>query len=261
MAVLRAEGVGVRRGGHDLVRGADLTLEPGELVALLGPNGAGKTTLLRAALGLVPLAAGKITLDGRETGAFSPAERARRVAYLPQRRPLAWPNRVRDLVALGRFAFGVSPERLGPADAAAVERAIRACGLEPLAERPADTLSGGESALVHCARMFAAEAPLALADEPAASLDPAHQHRIMRLLRRFVDEGGGGLVVLHEVTLAARYADRIVWMRDGRIRGGGPPREAVTPETLRAVYGVSAEIEWRGGALLLTMDGWDRGPG
>lgn len=255
MAVLRAEGAGVRRGGRDLVRGADLSLEPGEMVALLGPNGAGKTTFLRAALGLLPLSGGTISLDGRETGAFSPSERARRVAYLPQRRPLAWPNRVRDLVALGRFAFGVSPDRLRPEDAAAVERALAACGLESLAERTADTLSGGESALVHCARMFAAEAPLALADEPAASLDPAHQRRIMRLLRRFVDDGGGALVVLHEVALAARYADRIVWMRGGRILGGGPPKDAVTPEALRAVYDVSAEIEWRGGALLLTLDG------
>ena len=255
MAVLRAEGAGVRRGGRDLLRDADLTLEPGEMVALLGPNGAGKTTFLRAALGLLPLSAGTISLDGRETGAFSPPERARRVAYLPQRRPLAWPNRVRDLVALGRFAFGVSPDRLRPEDAAAVERALAACGLESLAERTVDTLSGGESALVHCARMFAAEAPLALADEPAASLDPAHQRRIMRLLRRFVDRGGGALVVLHEVALAARYADRIVWMRGGRILGGGPPKDAVTPEALRAVYDVSAEIEWRGGALLLTLDG------
>ena len=255
MAVLRARGASVRLGGRDLLRDADLSLEPGEMVALLGPNGAGKTTFLRAALGLLPLSGGTISLDGRETGALSPSERARRVAYLPQRRPLAWPNRVRDLVALGRFAFGVTPDRLRPADAAAVERALAACGLESLSERTADTLSGGESALVHCARMFAAEAPLALADEPAASLDPAHQRRIMRLLRRFVDDGGGALVVLHEVALAARYADRIVWMRGGRILGGGPPKDAVTPEALRAVYDVSAEIEWRGGALLLTLDG------
>lgn len=255
MAVLRAERASVRLGGREVLRGVDLSVESGELVALLGPNGAGKTTFLRAALGRVEVASGSVTLDGRPAGSFRPRERARRLAYLPQRRPLAWPTRVADLVALGRFAYGASPGRPGPADAAAVERALASCGLERLADRAADTLSGGELALVHCARMFAAEAPLALADEPAASLDPAHARRVMRRLRGFVEDGGGALVVLHEVGLAARYADRIVWMREGRILGGGPPREAVTAEAMRAVYDVSAEVEWRGDALLMTVDG------
>ena len=255
MAELKTRELGVDAGGRQLLREVNFSLRSGEFVALLGPNGAGKTTLVRAALGLVPRSGGSSTLDGRDTGRLSPAERARRVAYLPQLRPLAWPNTVFDLVSLGRFAFGASPGRLRGADAEAVGRALRACGLAALADRAADTLSGGELARVHCARMFAAEAPLMLADEPVASLDPLHQHRIMRLLRQFVDAGGGALVVLHEVALAARYADRIAWMRGGRILGGGPPKAAVTEETISAVYDISAKVEWRDGALLLTMDG------
>ena len=254
-AELRTEGLSVAVGGRRLVREASLSLRSGELVALLGPNGAGKTTLLRAALGLIPRAAGSSALDGDDPGRLDPAERARRIAYLPQRRPLAWPNRVRDLVALGRFARGASPSRLGPADAAAVEAALAACGLRELRERPADTLSGGELARVHCARVFAARTPLVAADEPVGALDPRHQHRVMELLRDFVAAGGGALVVLHEIPLAARYADRIAWMRDGRLIGGGAPRDAVTPAAIAAAYGMRAEVSWRAGTPTVVLLG------
>ena len=255
MAELRALRLSVSAGGRELVRKATISLGAGEFVALLGPNGAGKTTLLGAALGLLPRSGGSSSLDGRDIARFSPAERARRVAYLPQRRSLAWPNRVRDLVALGRFAYGAALGRLGPSDSAAVDRALEGCGLGPLAERRADTLSGGELARVHCARVLAAETPLLAADEPVGALDPLHQHRVMELIRRFVNEGGGALVVLHDVPLAARYADRVCWMRDGELLGAGPPRSAVTPEAIAAAYGMVATVGWRGETPAVVMRG------
>ncbi len=225
-----------------LVEGASLRLAPGELVAVLGPNGAGKTSLVRAGLGLLPRSGGSAELGGRDTAKIAPAERARLAAYLPQRRPLAWPGRVADVVALGRFSHGAAVGRPGRVDAEAVERALVACDLTALAGRRTDTLSGGELARVHCARAFAAEAPLLVADEPIAALDPRHQFRIMDLIAAFVREGGGALVVLHDVAIAARYASRLVWMASGRIVADGPPGETLSVARLEAVYGVRARV-------------------
>ncbi len=261
MAELRVRNLEVRLGGRPIVREVSLSLRPGELVALLGPNGAGKTTLLRAALGLIPPDGGSVRLDGLPPSRLSPAARARRVGYLPQHRPLAWPNRVRDLVALGRFAHGATPGRLGPADRRAVDAAIRNCGLERFRSRAADTLSGGEQALVHCARVFASEAPLLLVDEPVAALDPRHQLRVMGLLRRRAREGGGVLAVLHDIAVAARWADRICWMRDGRLVAGGAPGATLTPETLAAVYDVPATVFWEGRTPIVILPGPERPEG
>lgn len=233
----------VKVGAVTLVEDANLHLAPGELIALLGPNGAGKTSLLRATLGLEKRAGGTATLGGTDSERLSPMQRARLVAYLPQQRPLAWPNTVRDVVALGRFAYGAAPGRLSAADAAAVDAAIAQCDLADLAGRETDTLSGGELARVHCARAFAAETPLLIADEPVAALDPRHQFRVMDIVRDFVTKGGGALVVLHDIALAARYASRMVWMQDGRIIADGPPEETLTEQRLVDVYGVRARVD------------------
>lgn len=236
-------------GGKTLVDRASLQLAPGELVAVIGPNGAGKTSLLRAALGLSPVGTGTVTLGGRDVRGLSPMERARKVAYLPQVRPLAWPSRVRDLVALGRYSHGAAPGRLKAADAEAVDRALEAADLVDLANRRADTLSGGELARVHFARAFAAEAPLLIADEPVAALDPRHQFRILDLIAGFVASGGGALVVLHDLSLAARYASRLVWMQEGAILADGSPAETLTPERIQAVFGLGARISPEGVVL------------
>ena len=225
-----------------LLKSASFTLKEGELAVLLGPNGAGKTMLLRAALGLIKLDSGTSMLDGKNVATLSPAMRARSVAYLPQTRPLAWPNIVRDVVALGRFSHGTSLSVLKGQDAEAVDKAIVDCGIAHLAQRKTNTLSGGELARVHCARAFAAKAPLFMADEPIAALDPQHQFRVMDLVRDYVENGGGALVVLHDVGLAARYADRLIWMKDGQIAAKGTPLETLSAERLASIYGVQAEV-------------------
>lgn len=251
MTKLIANNLGVTVKDSVLVEGASFQLQRGEFVALLGPNGAGKTSLLRASLGLAKPSSGGATLEGVPTDQLTPTARARGIAYLPQSRPLAWPNTVRDVVALGRFSHGAALGRLKGEDASAVARALSACDLLALADRRSDTLSGGEQARMHCARAFAAEAPLLIADEPIAALDPRHQFRILDLISTFVSRGGGALVVLHDIALAARYASRLIWMKDGRIIADGTPAETLTAERLETVYGVRAKIE----GLRVELDG------
>ena len=245
MTDLRASDITVQSDEVTLVRGASFTLSPGELVALLGPNGAGKTTLLRGALGLQRPALGSATLGGSNTADMSPMDRARHIAYLPQIRPLAWPNRVRDVVALGRFSHGAVLGRLQDTDADAVEDALTACDIQHLKDRKTNTLSGGELARVHCARAFASRSKFLVADEPVAALDPRHQFRVMDLVRNFVQKGGGALVVLHDVSLAARYADRIIWMKEGRIVADGTPEDTLTAERLEEIYRIRAQVDGR----------------
>ena len=242
MADLAVDGLSVALDGRAVVREASWRLAGGELVALLGANGAGKTTALRAVLGLTPRVAGVVRIAGDDPARMPPSARARRIAYLPQMRPLAWPVKVRDVVALGRFAHGATLGRLARADAEAVARAVQACDLESLVERSCTTLSGGELARVHVARALAAEAPLLLADEPTAALDPLHQHQVMQLLRAGADDGCGVLVVMHDAALAARTADRLLWMADGRIVADGPPEATLTAARLAEVYGVRANV-------------------
>jgi iron complex transport system ATP-binding protein len=243
MTDLRVENLTLRAGATTLVDDASFKLVQGEFVALLGPNGAGKTSLIRAGIGLQSADDGHSLLGGAPVHGLSPAQRARQIAYLPQIRPLAWPNAVRDVVSLGRFSHGAPLGRLKGLDAEAVDRALEACGLTELASRRTDTLSGGELARVHCARAFAAEAPLLVADEPIAALDPRQQFRILDLIRSYVNQGGGALVVLHDIQLAARYASRMIWMKEGRIVADGSPAETLTADRLKDIYGVTARID------------------
>lgn len=244
MTELVARNLTVSVDDRALLANASLELRPGELVAILGANGAGKTTLLRAMLGLQAISDGTASLDGVDNTTLSAKSRARKISYLPQRRPLAWPNKVIDVVSLGRFAHGAALGRLGPADAAAVNKAIEACDLGALAHRNTDSLSGGELARVHFARALAATTPLLIADEPVAALDPRHQLRIAELIRQYVDNGGGALVVLHDVALAAKYADRLVWMKAGSIVSEGSPEQTLTAATMQDIYDVRAHVRF-----------------
>jgi iron complex transport system ATP-binding protein len=247
MTLLALEAVTVRRGPCPVVDAVTLAVEPGEVVALLGPNGAGKTTLLRAALGLLP-AAGAIRLGGAPLAALDARARALRAAYLPQERDIAWPITVEALVALGRL-----PHRAAPAaDRAAVAAAIAEMDLAGFEARPATALSGGERARALIARALAQQAPLLLADEPTAGLDPAHALALMQAFRRLAARGGGVLVALHDLALAARLADRVALMQAGRLVALGPPAATLTPGRLAAVYGVTAfRAEDAGGPILV----------
>lgn len=245
MTVLTATNITVRRGNKTLVDDASFDLHPGQLTALLGPNGAGKTSLLKTATGIEKPTKGTVRADGANLETLSVVNRAQKLAYLPQARELAWPARVRDVVALGRYAYGVSAVSLGAEDALAIDRALQACDLTELATRHCDSLSGGELARVHCARALAGETPILIADEPTAALDPRHAFAIMALLQSYVRDGGTALVVLHDIALAARHADRLIWMQGGQIVAKGSVPETLTEQRLAEVFGVRAEVAAR----------------
>jgi iron complex transport system ATP-binding protein len=230
----------VRLGGRDVVDGVDLAVKPGEVVVVVGPNGAGKTTLLKAVAGLLS-AKGAIAIEETPLSRLSLAERARRVAYLPQGHVFHWPLAVEDIVALGRLPRGAGAD-LSDVDRAAVSRAMADTGVADYAGRPVTTLSGGERARVALARVLATEARLILADEPTAALDPRYQLIVLDILRRHADDGGAVVAVLHDLGLAARRADRIVVLDQGRIVADGAPREVLTKALLAKTFGVNAQI-------------------
>lgn len=250
MTLLRMDGVRVARRGRTILDGVGLEVRPGEVVGLLGPNGCGKTTLLRAAVGL-QRAAGRIELGGVPLGRLAPDARARAAAYVPQEHEIAWPISVAALVGLGRLPHWAG----AAADAAAVAEALAAMDLGPLAARPATELSGGERARALVARALAQAAPLVVADEPTAGLDPAHAIALMATLRRLVRGGRGALVSLHDLGLAARWCDRIVLLAGGRRVAAGPPREVLTPARVAEVYGVEVFLGGDAGGPILQVLG------
>jgi iron complex transport system ATP-binding protein len=226
-------------GGRAILDGASLALDSGELVGLIGPNGAGKSILLRAALGLVPAAGGRVTLDGADFRAMTARARARTVAYLPQDRRVEWRLNVWQIVALGRYPHRAAFGGATPSDRDATEAALEAVDAAHLADLPFAVLSGGERTRVLLARALAVRAPLLLADEPAAALDAYHQLQIMELLRERATAGTGVLVVLHDLSMAARFMDRVALMDRGRIVAMGAPADVLTPDIVRTVYNVS----------------------
>ncbi|MCJ2128334.1 ABC transporter ATP-binding protein [Methylobacterium sp. E-045] len=236
---LATEALDVRLGGRAVLSNISLFLERGTLIGLVGPNGAGKTTLLRTLAGLVAPTKGRVVLDGMPLAGIARDARARRIAVLFQGAGAGWPMRVRDLVALGRLPHRRAFGGLDASDQAAVARAMARTDTARFAERTEPTLSSGERMRVLLARALAVEAAWLLADEPITALDPAHQLDAMTLLRSVAAAGTGIVAVLHDLSLAARFCDRIVVMEAGRLVADGHPAIALTDRLLADVFGIT----------------------
>ncbi|GAB0117585.1 ABC transporter ATP-binding protein [Acidisoma sp. 7E03] len=226
--------------GAAVVHGVSTVPIPaGRMVALLGPNGAGKSTLLKGIAGLLPTR-GKVIFGPHDLGALPPAARASILGFMPQVMPASTELTVLESLIATLEAMGPSyPESTGRQAAAVLEE----CGIASLALRPLRRLSGGQKQLVSFAQTVARDAPLLCLDEPTSALDPRHQMGVMALARRRAEAGALVLVVLHDLALAARWADEILVMRQGGLYAQGTPEAVMTPGMLRAVYGVHGHVE------------------
>jgi len=240
-AALEADGLVLALPGRLVLDGVSLALRPGRLTVVVGPNGAGKTSLVDLLAGIRTPDAGRITIAGRPLASYSPRQLARIRAVVRQRPPLPEGFLVAELVATG--SGGVVDERV----AAALERV----GMAPYAERRVETLSGGELQLVDLARALVRATPILFLDEPTASLDPAHQHAVMTIARERVEDGATVLSVLHDLTLAARYADELVVLAGGRIVAHGAPDEVLSEQLLAQVWHYPLEVVRRGERIFI----------
>ena len=248
MSALQLIGATARLGGREVLKAVDLAVAPGELVAVVGPNGAGKSSAIRALAGLLPLSAGEARLGGDPITGLSSRQRAARMAYLPQEGRIAWNLPALEIAALGApFLSG--------AEAVAVARAaLDEVEAGYLADRGVAEMSGGERARVLLARALATGAPALLVDEPVAGLDPDAQLLVLEQLRRRAGAGQAVLVSLHDLTLAARYADRVVVLDAGAVVADAAPLDALTAEVMARVFGLTARwIEGPDGPLLSSL--------
>lgn len=231
------------RGNAPVLRGVDLDVGGGELVVLVGPNGSGKTTLIRALTGGVRPWSGRVRLCGHDVASLSPREIARRAAVVEQDPALPDAFTALELVLMGRTPHLGLLQNEGSADAEAARRAMVATGVWALAVRPMRSLSGGERRRVVLARALAQEAPVLLLDEPTAHLDIGHQAAVLGLVRDLCRrQKKAALAVVHDLTLAAQYGDRLVLMAAGQVVAEGSAQEVLRPDLVGDVYGLRVHV-------------------
>jgi iron complex transport system ATP-binding protein len=239
-AALAFDDIGVRYGGRRALAGVTASFAPGTITGIVGPNGAGKTTLLRVGLGLVPGDGGEVRVHDRVLKDWSREALARTIAYLPQGGDARWPLVARDLVMLGRLPYRGAFSGASAQDARIVDDALARADAAQFAARRMDELSAGERARVLFARALATQAQILFADEPAAWLDPAHQLKLMALLREDAARGTAIAVTLHDLALAARHCDSILVLHEGRVAASGTPDVALSDAVLARVFGITA---------------------
>jgi iron complex transport system ATP-binding protein len=232
--------VSVELGGRPVLDRVDLDVVAGQILALVGPNGAGKSTLLAALAGELVPAAGTVELDGHPLGHWATVDMARRRAVLPQTHTVGFPFTAREVVAMGRAPWARTPRQ--EEDESAVAAAMTATDVNQLAARPFPALSGGERARVALARVLAQHTHTLLLDEPTAALDLGHQEAVLQLARDRAAAGAAVVVVLHDLGVAAAYADRIAVLESGRLAAAGPPRDILTTDLLTQVYQHPVEV-------------------
>ena len=223
--------------GRPVVEDVSFSFAPGKVTVLLGPNGCGKTTLLKTALGLLAPLGGRVLYDGAGLDTLTPAEAARKAAYMPQNRHV--PRIEARRIALhGRFPYLSFPRQYRPEDYAAADAALEAAGAADLAGRMMDTLSGGQRQKVYLAMALAQQAPTILMDEPTTWLDPKHQLEVMATARRLAAEGRAVGLVSHELSLALRTADQVALLAGGKLAAFGTPEQVYQSGALEEAFGV-----------------------
>lgn len=232
----------VRYGDRSVLAIDRLSLDESSFTAIIGHNGSGKSTLMSLIARQQRPTAGQIRLDGAEIASFSQRHLAQRLAFLPQQCPPVPGLTVRELAALGRYAWRGALGMWRREDESAVAKAMNESSVVEFADQLVDDLSGGERQRAWIAMLLSQQSPLLLLDEPTSALDLVHQYALMSLLRRLNDAGRGVIAVLHDVNLAARYADRVVALKNGRIAFDGPPDSLLSAPLLTELYGIDIHL-------------------
>ncbi|TQO19707.1 iron complex transport system ATP-binding protein [Rhodoglobus vestalii] len=238
--MISARNVGVRLDSRDILNGVSLDVQRGEVLALVGPNGAGKSILLSVLSGDRKPDSGSVTLDGRDVGSIRHWELARLRAVLTQENSVSFPFRVSEVVAMGRSPWARSGESRD--DVAVVNAALEATDVAHLSARRYTALSGGEKARVSLARVLAQATPVVFLDEPTAALDLRHQEDVMRVARAMADDNRAVVIVLHDLSLAGAYSDRLALVAHGALDAIGTPAEVLTAERVERVYGLPVDL-------------------
>ncbi|MGD2253977.1 MAG: ABC transporter ATP-binding protein [Anaerolineales bacterium] len=243
MSGLRFDRATFGYGNRAVLKDVSLTIQPGEVVAVVGPNGVGKSTLVKAASGVLPLMAGRVSVSGESLQKMAPALRARRVAVVPQAIQLPPAFLSVDVVLTGRTPYLGWLQREGERDHQIARRVMQRTHTLEQANRPVGELSGGEQQRVLIARALTQQAQVMLLDEPTAHLDLQHQNNILTLVRDLAEKDDlAVLLTLHDLNLVARFADRVALLSNGRLRKVGLPSEVLTPEELAPVYGITIHV-------------------
>ena len=259
MSSLEAKDISVSFGQNQVLRNVSFTVERGSVVGLVGPNGSGKSSLLRAVLGIIQSPTGCVLVDGKNAKDMTPRQRANHIAYAPQGAEMHWMLPVERLVSIGRTPHLAPWSKMTDEDWGVVEHALEVTGMLDLRHRIATTLSGGEKARALLARAIAVGAPYLLADEPVAALDPYHQLQVLDILSDMAKQGHGIVIVLHDLSLAQRYCDKIFLLHDARVLAQGTPQQVFTDERLEQAYKVRmAHAKHNGRDFLTLIDRSDR---
>ncbi|WP_049899616.1 ABC transporter ATP-binding protein [Halococcus agarilyticus] len=240
--MIDVEDLSIAFGDVAAVSDASLDVDRGEVVGLVGPNGAGKTTLLSAINGLIDPASGRVRIDGDRAGSLSARAIARRVATVPQETNLSFAFPVREVVAMGRTPYRSRFERASESDREHTARAMERTGTKRFADRAIDEISGGERQRVILARALCQDPEVLLLDEPTASLDVNHQVRTLSLLGEFVADGRAALCAIHDLSLAARFCDRLALLSEGRVVATGPPESVLTETHVERAFDADAAV-------------------
>ena len=226
----------------EIVHGVSFTVEHGEFVCIIGANGCGKTTTLKTVLGLMKPTAGEVLIDGKSTHDMNEPELARHFAYIPQAHTPPFPFNVADVVLMGRTPYVNRLAVVKPDDRAIAWRAMKQMSIEHLADRPYTALSGGQQQLVLIARALTQEPDLLVMDEPTASLDFGNQLLVLNCARELACEGYTVIQTTHNPEQSFMFSDRILALRDGRVLTEGRPRDVLTSDMMRRLYGVEVEV-------------------
>lgn len=238
MSDLRIDSLGVKLAGSQIIEDISFRVQPGEVVGLIGPNGAGKSTTIRALLGLLKNTEGAVRIGSDDLNFIARRERAKRLAYLPQGAPVHWPLTAERAVALGRIPHLNPWQDLSEEDSKAIHDAMEKTDCLDFKDRLVTTLSGGERSRVMLARALVVGAGFLLADEPTASLDPMHQLQVMDILRREAKNGAGVIIVMHDLSQAAQYCDKLILLFEGKLLAEGKPSAVLTDEIIGKAFGV-----------------------